>query len=85
MDTTLIAAVIGAVAVIVAAIIGIVATRRRQVDLRLVELALQESENAHPKIEITLRNVGTEIVFLKRAEFKILKRGMYFPQGEDNS
>ncbi|HMA35007.1 MAG TPA: CHAT domain-containing protein [Chloroflexia bacterium] len=47
---------------------------REQAPLRLVDISIDESDE-RCILDIKLRNVGNEVVFLKRAGFKILKIG----------
>ena len=43
--------------------------------LRLVDLSLEEPSGRCPILDVKMRNVGSDVVFLKRVEFKILKIG----------
>ena len=43
--------------------------------LRLVDISIEEPESGFPILDIKLRNVGKEVIFLKRAEFKIIRIG----------
>ncbi|TAH52528.1 MAG: hypothetical protein EYC68_07065 [Chloroflexota bacterium] len=94
MDSTVAAAIIGSIAVILAALIGLIATRRKSADLRLVDTLIEEFSprglilglgallapvNVFPHIVVKLRNAGTEVVVLKRVEFRIMKGGFLFP------
>jgi hypothetical protein len=45
-------------------------------DLRLVDVGIEEPERAFPKLDIKLRNLGTEVVFLKKGVFRIIDRGI---------
>lgn len=45
-------------------------------DLRIVDIIINEPELAFPEIEIKLRNIGNEVVFLKKANFIIHDIGM---------
>ena len=43
--------------------------------LRLVDISIDEPRNKFPTLDVKLRNIGDEVIFLKRATFKILKAG----------
>jgi hypothetical protein len=43
--------------------------------LRLVDVSIEEPGESYPILDVKLRNIGKEVVFLKRAEFHIMKIG----------
>lgn len=45
-------------------------------DLRLVDVSIEESDNSFPKIDIKLRNLGTEVVFLKKGVLRVIDKGI---------
>jgi len=51
--------------------------RGEDFSLRLVDISIDEPPDKFPLLDIKLRNVGSEVVFLKRVQFNIIKTGRF--------
>jgi hypothetical protein len=54
---------------------SLISTDSDRSSLRLVDISIDEPSNSFPVLDVKLRNIGNEVVFLKKAKFKILKVG----------